>query len=34
VISPMIDPKAEKAPRLLNIETYSDSLNVENLDAV
>ena len=32
VISPMIDPKAKKVAKLLNIATYSDSLEVESLD--
>jgi len=34
VISPMIDPKAKKVAKLLNIETYSDSLDMESLDEV
>ena len=34
VISPMIDPKAKKVAKQLNIETYSDSLDVESLDEV
>ncbi|MCX5810537.1 MAG: DUF3782 domain-containing protein [Proteobacteria bacterium] len=32
VISPMIDPKAQKLAERLHIETYSDSLYVESLD--
>ena len=32
VISPMIDPMAQKVAKQLNIETYSDSLEVESLD--
>jgi hypothetical protein len=32
VISPMIDPKAEKVAELLHIETYSDSVEVKSLD--
>ena len=31
VISPMIDPKAQKVAEKLGIDTYSDSLNVESL---
>jgi len=31
VISPMIDEKARQAAKELGIETYSDSLEVENL---
>lgn len=33
VISPMIDPKAQKLAERLNIETYSDSEEVESLEA-
>jgi len=33
VISPMIDPQAQKLAEQLNIETYSDSLEVESLDS-
>jgi hypothetical protein len=33
VISPMIDPKAQKLAERLNIETYSDSVEVESLDS-
>ena len=32
VISPMIDPMAQKVAEQLNIETYSDSVEVESLD--
>ncbi|MBK1707310.1 PD-(D/E)XK nuclease family protein [Halochromatium glycolicum] len=32
VISPMIDPRAQKVAERLGIETYSDSLDVETLD--
>ena len=32
VISPMIDPRAKKVAKYLNIKTYSDSLEVESLD--
>ena len=32
VISPMIDPKAQKLADRLNIETYSDSEEIENLE--
>jgi len=34
VISPMIDPKAQKLAERLNIETYSDSEEVESLDDI
>ena len=34
VISPMIDPQAQKLAERLNIETYSDSEEVESLDDV
>ena len=33
VISPMIDPQAQKLAEQLNIETYSDSVEVESLDS-
>ena len=33
VISPMIDPKAQKLAERLNIQTYSDSEEVESLDS-
>jgi hypothetical protein len=31
VISPMIDPRAQKVAQRLGIETYSDSIDVEAL---